>query len=213
MLVFLSYITVAASDVDTYACARRSIMYPAMRDAQGYGGLALLRPRVDSDTARLALLNWWASAEDQQRWASSAAHGAMKTNTNHLVRSAVSSVYEQADELSLTIDGPASPTMFSIGYHRVVAGHGTDYISARRDVANPRMRMAPGFVGISVCTEPGDVDSFVTLLEWADDSAADEYYASAEHADVVVPAIAAVLTSLEPSKRYDILMRDTPSSS
>jgi heme-degrading monooxygenase HmoA len=210
MLVFLRYVTMAASDVDSYVGTRRAIVHPTVRQQSGYGGEALLKPRTDSDAVRLALLNWWTGAEGQERWAGTAAHSEMKDRTSRLIRSVESSVYEHAGDLSLRIGDPAAAAMCSIGFHQVQPGRSPDYVSARRDVANPSMRKAAGFVGISVGTDPGDADRFLTFFEWADDAKADEYYASAEHVDAVYPAIAGVLTALEPSERYDVLMRHVP---
>jgi heme-degrading monooxygenase HmoA len=209
VLVFLTYITVTATDVDSYVSARRSIMHPSIQERPGYGGLALLRPRTDGDIVRLALLNWWNRAEDQQSWAESSTHQEMTSRTRHLVRSAESSIYKHADDLSLTIGDPTAATMMSIGFHQAVAGRSAEYAAARRDIANPSMRKAAGFAGISVCHDPGDADRFVTLLQWADDVAADNYYSSEEHLGSVVPTIRATLTKLEPSERHDVLMRDT----
>ncbi|NIK61442.1 antibiotic biosynthesis monooxygenase [Kribbella shirazensis] len=210
MLVFLTRITVAASDIDTFVDTRNSTMFPAVQEQPGYGGIALLRPRTDNDTARLALLNWWRSAADQQRWVDSPEHEAMASRTKDLVRSAQSSTYEYADDLSLTVNDSARATMISIGMHQTMPGRSAEYIAARRDIGNPSMRQAAGFAGISTCQTPGDVERFMVVLEWADDAMADRYYDSEEHLNSVVPAIGGALTTLEPSERYDVLMRDIP---
>lgn len=208
MHIYLSYLAVGASDVDAYVEMWRSTVDPEMRKVRGYGGLALLRPRTDDAIVRLALLNWWADVEARGRWAEAEAELDLP-QVSRLVRSCDSSAFEQDDELCLALEN-CLPAMCSIGFHQVLPGRSADYRAARLRVANPSMRRADGFVGISVASDPKRRDRFLTLFEWADDSKADEYYACAEHVNEVYPAIADVLTDLEPSERYDVLIRHTP---
>jgi heme-degrading monooxygenase HmoA len=212
MQIALARVSVRKSDVEEYVAVRRSHINPAMAEQPGYERSVLLRPRDREDTLRLALLNWWATPADQQRWAESSRHEDVLGAAAHLVQGLDSRVYERNDELSILVGDPGSAAMCSIGDHQVVAGRGQDYIARRRDIANPSMRKAPGFVGISVYAAPGEADRFGVFFQWASDHVADEYYDSSEHTKDVYGAIDDVLTHAPASERFDLLLHHSPRS-
>ncbi|MGH9246788.1 MAG: antibiotic biosynthesis monooxygenase family protein [Acidimicrobiales bacterium] len=211
MDVLLCHLLVASSDVDEYVTARRRHNNPAMGDQPGYEGSVLLRPRDDEDPVPLALLNSWASTADQQRFATSSRCHDVERRVAHLVRRRDVRRYRRIDDASVAVGDAGTAAMCSIGFHQAIAGRGEDYLAARRDVANPIMSKAPGFVGVSVCADPDDEDRFMVFLQWANDAAADDC-ATPEHSGMVFDAIHGVLAHRPASQHYDVLVWHTPGS-
>jgi heme-degrading monooxygenase HmoA len=208
--VALDHVGVARSDLDTYAKAWQDHVVPALSEQPGYQGCLLLRPRDKGDVLRLAQLEWWGGRDDHRHWTSSSAHQRVEAGAASLVRDRKQSLWEGTDA-SVVVADPGTASMCSIAFHHAIAGGGVDYLACRRKVANPSMSKAPGFVGVDVCSDPDERDRFMVVFSWADDAAADDYYATPEHTGVVTKAVGGALRhDPVPSPRHDVLLRDVP---
>jgi heme-degrading monooxygenase HmoA len=210
MYVELADISVATPDLDDYVAARRDHTNPLMKEQPGFGGTVLLRPREGDNPVQLALLNWWESVAHLQHWVNSPERDETPADVAHLVQALEYSLYGRHDDCSVTVGDPAAAGMCSIGVQRTISGRGRDYLDRRRDIANPSVQEAPGFVGVSVYSAPHQEDAFMVFFQWESDAAADAYYASPEHAGPVYDAIAGVLAHRPGSRRYDVLLCDVP---
>jgi heme-degrading monooxygenase HmoA len=203
----LSYLHVAPSAVDDYAAARRDVINPALAQQPGFAASFLLRPRDGHDPLRLALLDSWSSRDDLRRWVGSPLHDEVHGRVADVVQGMERRFYQRLDDASIQVGAPETATMWSIGTHRVVAGRGPDYLASRRQVSNPDFEKAAGFVGYAVHAVPGDENRFLNVFQWENDAAADDYYASPSHVDVVYQAVAQHLTEQPlPTPRYDLLV-------
>jgi len=203
----LSYLQVAPSAVDDYAAARRDVINPALAQQPGFVASFLLRPRDDRDPLGLALLNSWTSLDDQRRWVGSPLHDEVRDRVADVVQGMEHGLYERLDDGSIQVGAPETAAMWSIGTHEVVAGRRPDYLASRREVSNPDFEKAPGFVGYAVHAVPDDENRFLNVFQWESDAAADNYYASPSHVDVVYQAVAQHLTQKPlPTPRYDLLL-------
>lgn len=207
MLIVLSDAKTTVADAERYLALRRSVINPAMQEQEGFQGLASLKPRNFDTHVRFALLSWWTGAEEQKRWADTPLHAEILDEMGRFATWDEVFYYEQLDDLSPRVGDPRTATLASIGFHRPLPGRADDYISVRRDLANPSLAKADGFIAATVGRKLGTTDQFMVFFEWADDAKSEEYGASVEHVDVVYPAVADVLTELVPSERYDVVTR------
>jgi heme-degrading monooxygenase HmoA len=211
MHLAFSHVLVASSAIDEYVEVRRRRINPAMGTQPGYEGSILLRPRDDAEPVRLALLNVWTGPEYQRHWGESPRCAALMRSVDHLVRRLEHRPYQRIEDASIVVGDQHKIAMCSIGLDDVVPGQSESYLARWCDVAIPSLSQAPGFVGVSVFANPDEPDRFLTFLRWERDDAADQYYATSEHNDVVHNAFREVLTC-EPqlSPRYDALLRHIP---
>jgi heme-degrading monooxygenase HmoA len=211
MHLALSHVLVASAAIDEYVEARQMHINPALGEQPGYEGSILLRPRDDAEPVRLALLNVWTGPEYQRRWAESPRCAELMRSVDHIVRRLEHRCYQRIEDASIVVGDQHKIAMCSIGVDDVLPGHSESYLRRWRDVANPSLSQAPGFVGVSVFTNPDEPDRFLSFLRWEGDDAADQYYATSERNDVVHNAFREVLTR-EPlrSPRYDALLRHVP---
>lgn len=210
MHVVLCDVLVVSAGLDEYVRLRRERVAPALAEQPGYQGSVLLRLRGDEEPMRLAILESWTSAEDQRLWSQSPQCAALAGATLHLVRGLNDCLYQRVDDVSITVGDPHTAVMCAIGLHSVVPGRGDEYLARRRDIANPSMRKAPGFVGISTYVDSHEPDRFLVFFQWESDATADAYYATPEHTGVIYDAINEVLTEPPSSRRHDVLLRHLP---
>jgi len=199
MHLALSSVLVASSAVDGYVEARRTGVNPALGEQPGYEGSILLRPRGHAEPVRLARLDVWTAPEHQRRWAESPRCADLKRSVDQLVQRLERRCYQRIEDASIVVGDQRKIAVCSIGVDDVPPGYRESYLARWRDLANPSLSTAPGFIGVSVFTNPDEPDRFLTFVRWERDDAADQYYATSEHAG-----------ELQRSPRYDVLLRHTP---
>ncbi len=212
MHLALSRILVASSALDDYLEARLRHINPELGEQPGYEGSILLRPRSDTEPARLALLNVWTGPEFQRRWAESRRCAELMRSVDHIVRRVGDRCYQRIEDASIVVGDQRRIAMCSIGVDEVVPGQGKSYVARWRCVAKPILSEVPGFIGVSVFTDPGEPDRFVVFSRWECNDAADRYYATPEHEDVRKVFREVLARELPPSPRYDVLLRHVPNA-
>lgn len=206
MHVALVDLTVREKDIDEYVGSRRSNIHPALRQVSGFQNSLLLRERdTASDALRLRLVDLWESDEHHRRFAATDSPDVLAP-VAHLMKDVTTRSYERLEWASTTVGDLDRAGKASIGVHQAQEGRGEEYLGRRRDIVQPSMSSAAGFVGEWMLADPEVAERYTAIALWESHEASRVYGDLPEHRGPIANAVRSITADKRPGITYDVLL-------